>query len=241
MIFYLISNSFSPTTLETQGVLLRAKMEWLLIENNKSQRWRHMWVEFVVGSPPCFERFFSRYSRFLLSTKTNIFKFQLDHESGRQRTSLWMCYLQIITYYLYLFIYPLYFFLPSQHVSHFCVFLHTDSRFFACFLFCFSGLVLKASFFADFSLMVCLTDWCSFWFGVRDFFPLQKIIWEMVLNVHVNQERWFHILYIPVGDHVQLSYECVKNTFCWKQVFFCSYIMLRRCYNSTFFKALTND
>ena len=195
-------------------------MEWLLIENNKSQRWRHMWVEFVVGSLPCFERFFSRYSGFPLSSKTNIFKFQLDQESGRQRTSLWMCYLQIITYYLYLFIYPLYFFLPSQHVSHFCVFLHTDSRFFACFLFCFSGLVLKASFFADFSLMVCLTDWWSFWFGVRDFFPLQEIIWEMVLNVHVNQERWFHILYIPVGDHVQLSYECVKNTFCWKQVFF---------------------
>ena len=117
-----------------------------------------MWVEFVVDSLPCFERFFSRYSGFPLSSKTNIFKFQLDQESGRQRTSLWMCYLQIITYYLYLFIYPLYFFLPSQHVSHFCVFLHTDSRFFACFLFCFSGLVLKASFFADFSLMVCLTD-----------------------------------------------------------------------------------
>ena len=117
----MISNSFSPTTLETQGVSLRAKMEWLLIENNKSQRWHHMWVEFVVGSLPCFERFFSRYSGFPLSSKTNIFKFQLDQESGRQRTSLWMFYLQIITYYLYLFIYPLYFFLPSQHVSHFCV------------------------------------------------------------------------------------------------------------------------
>ena len=221
----MISNSFSPTTLETQGVSLRAKMEWLLIENNKSQRWRHMWVEFVVGSLPCFERFFSRYSGFPLS-KTNIFKFQLDQESGRQRTSLWMCYLQIITYYLYLFIYPLYFFLPSQHVSHFCVFLHTDNRFFACFLFCFSGLVLKTSFFADFSLMVCLTDWCSFWFRVRNFFPLQKIIWEMGINVHVNQERWFHILNIPVGDYGQLSYECVKHTFCWKQVFFAHILCL---------------
>ena len=29
-----------------------------------SRRRRHMWVEFVVGSLPCFERFFSRYSGF---------------------------------------------------------------------------------------------------------------------------------------------------------------------------------
>ena len=42
---------------------------------------RHMWVEFVVGSRPCSERFFSRYSGFSLSSKTNISKFQfhLDH------------------------------------------------------------------------------------------------------------------------------------------------------------------
>ena len=37
-----------------------------------------MWVEFVVGSLLCFERFFSRYSGFPLSSKTNIFKFQFD-------------------------------------------------------------------------------------------------------------------------------------------------------------------
>ena len=37
-----------------------------------------MWVEFVVGSLPCFERFFSGHSGFPLSSKTNIFKFQLD-------------------------------------------------------------------------------------------------------------------------------------------------------------------
>ena len=41
---------------------------------------RHMWVEFVVGSLPCSERFFSGYSGFPLSSKTNIFKFQLDVE-----------------------------------------------------------------------------------------------------------------------------------------------------------------
>ena len=41
---------------------------------------RHMWVEFVVGSLPCSERFFSGYSGFPLSSKTNISKFQLDLE-----------------------------------------------------------------------------------------------------------------------------------------------------------------
>ena len=35
-----------------------------------------MWVEFVVGSLPCSERFFSGYSGFPLSSKTNISKFQ---------------------------------------------------------------------------------------------------------------------------------------------------------------------
>ena len=37
-----------------------------------------MWVEFVVGSLLCSKRFFSRYSGFLLSSKTNISKFQFD-------------------------------------------------------------------------------------------------------------------------------------------------------------------
>ena len=55
-----------------------------------------MRVEFVDGSLPCFEKFFSGYSGFSLSSKTNISKFQFDQESGRWRTTLWMCYLQII-------------------------------------------------------------------------------------------------------------------------------------------------
>ena len=38
----------------------------------------HMWVEFVVSSLLCSERFFSGYSGFLLSSKTNISKFQFD-------------------------------------------------------------------------------------------------------------------------------------------------------------------
>ena len=63
----------------------------------KSWRQRPMWVEFVVGSLLCSERFFSGYSGFLLSTKTNIFKFQFDQESGTRKTTLWICYFQIIT------------------------------------------------------------------------------------------------------------------------------------------------
>ena len=41
---------------------------------------RHMWVEFVVGSLLYSERFFSGYSGFPLSAKTNISKFQFDPE-----------------------------------------------------------------------------------------------------------------------------------------------------------------
>ena len=40
--------------------------------------WRHTWVEFVVGSLPCSERFLSGYSGFPLSSKTNTSKFQFD-------------------------------------------------------------------------------------------------------------------------------------------------------------------
>ena len=39
---------------------------------------RHMWVEFVVGSRLCSERFFSGYSGFPLFSKTDISKFQFD-------------------------------------------------------------------------------------------------------------------------------------------------------------------
>ena len=46
----------------------------------KSQCWCHMWVEFVVGSLLCYKRFFSRYSDFPLSLKTDTSKFQFDLE-----------------------------------------------------------------------------------------------------------------------------------------------------------------
>ena len=39
-----------------------------------------MWVEFVVGSRPGFERFFSGYSGFPFACKTNISKFQFHLE-----------------------------------------------------------------------------------------------------------------------------------------------------------------
>ena len=70
----------------------------------KSRRRHHMWVEFIVASPLCSKRFFSGYSGFPLSSKTITSKFQCDQESDRQRTTLWMSYLQII---IYLFIYLL--------------------------------------------------------------------------------------------------------------------------------------
>ena len=46
----------------------------------ESWRRRHTWVEFAVGSLTCSERFFSGYSGFLLSLKTNTSKFQFDLE-----------------------------------------------------------------------------------------------------------------------------------------------------------------
>ena len=49
----------------------------------KSWRRRHMCVEFVVVSLIFSERFFSWYSGFLLSSKTNPFKFQFDHAGIR--------------------------------------------------------------------------------------------------------------------------------------------------------------
>ena len=70
----------------------------------KSRRRSHMWVDFVIGSLPCSERFFSGYSCFPLSLKTNISKFQLDQESSRRRTTMWMWYVQIVIYYLFIYL-----------------------------------------------------------------------------------------------------------------------------------------
>ena len=45
----------------------------------------HMWVQFVVGSRPSSLRFFTWFSGFPLSSKTNIFKFQFNLESEGHR------------------------------------------------------------------------------------------------------------------------------------------------------------
>ena len=50
-----------------------------------------MWFaagEFVVGSLLCSERFFSGYSDFPLSSKSNISKFKFDLGSGGRRTTI---------------------------------------------------------------------------------------------------------------------------------------------------------
>ena len=69
------------------------------------ESWRrcHM-LKFVVSSLPCSERFFSGYSGFPVSSKTNILKFQFDQESGRRRTTKWMCYLYIVIYFIHSFV-----------------------------------------------------------------------------------------------------------------------------------------
>ena len=54
------------------GESTRLPPMWLGID---SQTQGNMWVEFVVGSLLCSKRFFSGYSGFLLSSKTNTFKF----------------------------------------------------------------------------------------------------------------------------------------------------------------------
>ena len=65
------------TVKKHNGAVVRAPM-W---PGFNSRCRRHMWVEFVVGSRPCSERFFSGYSGFPLSSKTNTSKFQFDLES----------------------------------------------------------------------------------------------------------------------------------------------------------------
>ena len=67
---------------------------------------RHMWVEFVVGSLLCSERFFSGYSGFPLSSKTNISKFQFELECTdiSERVLVNSLVLRGWTNYIYIFI-----------------------------------------------------------------------------------------------------------------------------------------
>ena len=65
------------------GAVVRALTSQQCIPGFDYRTRRHMWVELIVGSLPCSERFFSRYSGFPLSSKTNISKFQFDLELWR--------------------------------------------------------------------------------------------------------------------------------------------------------------
>ena len=60
------------------GAVVRALASHQCVPGSISWTGRHMWVEFVVGSLLCSERFFSGYSGFPISLKTNISKFQFD-------------------------------------------------------------------------------------------------------------------------------------------------------------------
>jgi len=135
----------------------------------KSRRQRHMWVEFVIGSLLCCERFFSGYSGFPLSSKTNISKFQFDQESGRRRTTLWMCYLQIII--IYLSMGNLYLSSPSISFNDIDAFF--DPRFQECWA---TPLLLPAPTF-DFLILTC-----TYYLNFRP---------------HCSKVRWFCPLRIP--------------------------------------------
>jgi len=89
------------------GESIRLPPMWFSFKSRRLRwRLRQMWVEFVISSFHCPERYFSGYSGFLFSSKTSISKFQFDQESGRRGITLWMCYLQIIICLFILFITP---------------------------------------------------------------------------------------------------------------------------------------
>ena len=71
-----------------------------------SRTWHHMWVEFVVGSCPCSQRFLSGYSGFPLSSKTNISKFQFDLESeGHKFISLGLLRATLVKQRLFIYLF----------------------------------------------------------------------------------------------------------------------------------------
>ena len=74
-----------------------------------------MWVEFVVGSRPCSERFFSGYSGFPLPSKTNKKQFNLDYCQA------------LYFFYTYIFC-PFYFNFNEELVKHFIMSLFLPDR-----------------------------------------------------------------------------------------------------------------
>ena len=86
--------------------------------------WRHMWVEFVVGSLLCSERIFSGYSGFPLSSKTNISKFQFDQDQVDKEplcgsaTSKSLLIYSFIYLFIYLYICYVFDLQPSDQTIH---------------------------------------------------------------------------------------------------------------------------
>ena len=63
-----------------------------------------MWVEFVVGSHHCSKRFFSGYSGFPPSAKTNISKFQFELEAVERRATPWIPLKFPFSFFIYLLV-----------------------------------------------------------------------------------------------------------------------------------------
>ena len=63
---------------------------------------RNMWVEFVVDCLVCSERFFSGYSGFPLSSKTNMSKFPFDPDFSGRIATLWRCNWKFLLLLLFL-------------------------------------------------------------------------------------------------------------------------------------------
>ena len=88
----------------------------------------HMWVEFVVGSLPMLREVFLWVLRFSPLLKNQYF--QIPIRPGiRRRTTMWMCYLQIVIYLFILFISSVWRFIQRSLES-----ARTDKPFIPCTL-----------------------------------------------------------------------------------------------------------
>ena len=114
------------TTEETQESSLGDALEDEQVpERHHLNRTQHRGTSTRVEKEEHHAEFFSGYSGFPLSSKINISKFPFDQESGRRRTTLWMCYLQII---IYLLIYSLNFKNLITSSRHYDILVKTRSR-----------------------------------------------------------------------------------------------------------------
>ena len=112
---WLVWASYSAWQFFTDGIFLnKIFLDWLLTLTTQpsASKLSDNPVSLLLVLPElfCYERFFSLYSGFPLSSKTNISKFQFI-QNGRQKTHLCGCatskLLQCIYLFIYLFIYLL--------------------------------------------------------------------------------------------------------------------------------------